>query len=255
MSRLSEIFRSKGKCFLPFVTAGHPSLNLTEEIVLALAETGADIIEIGLPFSDPIADGPVIQRSSFAALKHGHSIDDYLEMVRRVRKRSPVGLIFMSYLNPLHRYGLQRLEAGALDAGLDGILVSDMTPEEQDRLGAFHGLDTIFLAAPTSSDQRLRRIADAGRGFLYLVARTGVTGNQTDVQQSVPKTVQRLRRLTDLPIAVGFGITSAADVARVWEVADGAVVGSAIVRFIEQHREEPDLPEGVAKYVRTLLPG
>ncbi len=253
MSRLSEIFKASGKCFLPFVTAGHPSLDSTEEIVLALAQAGAHIIEIGLPFSDPIADGPVIQRSSFSALRHGHSLDDYLAMVSRVRARSDVGLIFMSYLNPLLSYGLERLEKGALEAGLDGLLVSDLTPEEQERLGAFPRLDTIFLAAPTSSDQRLEKIVRASRGFLYLVARTGVTGNQTDVEQSVPRTIRRIRRLTDLPVAVGFGISTAADVKRVWQLADGAVVGTAIVRFIEGHRDDPNLPERVARYVREQL--
>ncbi len=255
MSRLSEIFRTSGKCFLPFVTAGHPTLALTEEVVLALAGSGAHIVEIGIPFSDPIADGPIIQRSSFDALRHGHSLDDYLEMVRRVRAKSDVGLIFMSYMNPLLGYGLERLEERALEVGLDGILVSDMTPEEKDRLGAFPRLDTIFLAAPTSSDERLEKIARASRGFLYLVARTGVTGRQTDVQESVPATIERIRRFTDLPIAVGFGITSAADVEKVWKVADGAVIGSGLVRFIEQHQGEPSLPERVARYVlNDLLP-
>lgn len=254
MSRLSEIFASRTRCFLPFVTAGHPDLETTLEILLQLSEAGSDIIELGVPFSDPIADGPIIQRSSFAALEHGYSMDDLLDVVRQFRKRSEAGLILMTYMNPIFSYGLNRLEKRASEIGLDGILVSDLTPEEYRRLDAFHRLDTIFLAAPTSSDQRLRAISESSRGFLYLVARTGVTGSQTDLSESVPATMRRIRQWTDLPVAVGFGITSRQDVEQVWEWAEGAVVGSAIVQFIEENRGAADLPARVGTLVRGLLP-
>ena len=253
MSRITEIFANNDKCFIPFVTAGHPDLEKTREIVLSLAEAGSHIVEIGIPFSDPIADGPIIQRSSFGALKHGHSFSDYLGLVRELREKTDVGLMFMTYLNPVLSYGREKLDREAAEAGLDGILISDLIPEEYSRMEPFKQLDTIFLAAPTSSDQRLEKIQAASRGFVYVVARTGVTGQQSDLSQSVPDTVERVRRLTQLPIAVGFGITTAEDVQRVWQYAEGAIVGSAIVRFIEEHQSDGNLAAKVGEYVRKDL--
>ncbi|MEE8348339.1 MAG: tryptophan synthase subunit alpha [Acidobacteriota bacterium] len=253
MSRIADIFANNKNVFIPFVTAGHPSLERTREIVLSLAEAGAHIVEIGIPFSDPIADGPIIQRSSFGALKHHHSFSDYLNLIRELREKTDVGLIFMTYLNPVLKYGRERLDREGIAAGLDGILISDLIPEEYARMTPFEGLDPIFLAAPTSSDERLDKIQMASRGFVYVVARTGVTGTPTDVKEEVPELVGRVRRLTQLPIAVGFGITTARDVQRVWQYADGAIVGSAIVRFIEEHQSDPNLADKVGKYVRKDL--
>ena len=253
MSRLSEIFASNKKCFIPFVTAGHPDLEATREIVLALAAAGSHVVEIGIPFSDPIADGPIIQKSSFQALQHRYSVSDYIDLVRELRARTEVGLVFMTYMNPVLSYGLENLDREGFRAGLDGVLISDLTPEEYSRMEPLKELDTIFLVAPTSSDQRLEKIREVSRGFVYLVARTGVTGSQSDVEALVPKTVVRLRRCTPLPIAVGFGITSAEDVSKVWQYADAAVVGSAIVRFIEEHRSDADLVQKVGEYVRKDL--
>lgn len=253
MSRLSEIFSKSEKCFIPFVTAGHPDLDSTREIILGLVKAGSHIVEIGIPFSDPIADGPVIQQSSFQSLKHQYSFADYIELIRQVRRHTDAGLIFMTYVNPVLSYGLQKLDEEGSRVGLDGILVSDLIPEEYARLGPIKGLDTIFLAAPTSSDERLEKIASASRGFVYLVARTGVTGEQSDVEDLVPKTVSRLRSCSQLPIAVGFGITSSRDVRKVWQYADGAVVGSAIVRFIEKNRSVKNLGERVEEWVRKDL--
>ncbi len=254
MSRLSEIFARKNKCFLPFVTGGYPDLETTRQILLELSDAGSDIIELGIPFSDPIADGPIIQRSSFAALRHGYSLDDFLEVVGEFRSQSDTGIILMTYLNPVYQYGLEKLERRALQVGLDGILISDLTPEEHLRLKPFQRLDTIFMAAPTSSDARLQAIAESSRGFLYLVARTGVTGHQTDLAESVPATVERIRQYTELPVAVGFGITRQEDVELVWQWAEGAVVGSAIVQFIEENLGSNDLPFRVGEFVRNLLP-
>ena len=253
MSRIAQIFEQNKKCFIPFVTAGHPDLKQTREIVLSLAEAGSHIVEIGIPFSDPIADGPIIQRSSFEALGHGHSFSDYLNLVRELREQTDVGLIFMTYLNPVLRYGREKLDREAAEVGLDGILISDLIPEEYARMDPFKELDTVFLAAPTSSDQRRETIQAASKGFVYVVARTGVTGKQSDVGQSAPDTVERLRRVTQLPIAVGFGITSAQDVQQVWQYAEGAIVGSAIVRFIEEHRSDRNLAAKVGEYVRKDL--
>lgn len=253
MSRLSEIFAKNEKCFIPFVTAGHPDLAMSREIILNLAAAGSHMVEIGIPFSDPIADGPIIQKSSFEALKHGYSFSDYIDLVRQLRAKTDVGLIFMTYINPVLKYGLKQLDREGSEAGLDGVLISDLTPEEYSRMEPLEALDTIFLAAPTSSDERLQRIGEASRGFVYLIARTGVTGTQSDVEHLVPETVARLRRYTRLPIAVGFGITSWKDVRKVWQYADGAVVGSAIVRFIEEHQSTADLARKVGDYVRKDL--
>ena len=246
--RLSEIFQKNKKCFIPFVTAGYPDLKTTKDVVLSLAAHGAHIVELGIPFSDPIADGPVIQRSSFDALKHGYSIDDYLELVREVRRESEVGLIFMSYMNPLYAFGLGRLDREAREAGLDGLLISDLTPEAYRRLDLELTLDTIFLAAPTSSEERLEKICRNSRGFVYVVARTGVTGKQTDIQALVPETVRRIRTHTDLPVAVGFGISSPEDARKVWQHADGAIVGTALVRLIQENAGSADLAKKVGQF-------
>ena len=182
MSRLSKIFAKNRKCFIPYVTAGHPDLDTTREIVLNLAESGAHVVEIGIPFSDPIADGPIIQKSSFQALQHGYSFSDYIDLVAEIRTKTEVGLVFMSYMNPVLSYGLENLDREGFRAGLDGVLITDLTPEEYSRMEPLKELDTIFLAAPTSSDERLQKICEVSQGFVYLVARTGVTGNQTDVE-------------------------------------------------------------------------
>ena len=263
MSRLSEIFSNNPKCFVPFVTAGHPDLEATEQIVIELVEAGSHIVEIGIPFSDPIADGPVIQTSSFRALRHGYGISDYIELVRRLRSRVDAGLVFMTYMNPVWSYGPGRLAGEAVEAGLDGIIISDLTPEEHTRFrkqgdprNCVNGLDIIFLAAPTSSDERLEKVSQASGGFVYLVARTGVTGKRSDVESQVPATIRRLRNYSTLPIAVGFGISSAQDVRRVWRYADAAVIGTALVRFVDEHRHTADLPRKVGRFARDhLIPG
>lgn len=242
------------KSFIPFVTAGFPDLETTRDIVLGLAEAGVGLIEIGIPFSDPIADGPVIQQASFDALRHGYTISDYLGMVRDIRSRSAVPLIFMTYLNPVLRFGLGQLDREGSKAGLNGLLISDLTPEES-RAGpsiveSIHDLKSVLLVAPTSSPERIGRICEAATGFVYMVARTGVTGKQSQVGDVARRIVGRIRTFTDLPVAVGFGIRSREDVERVWEFADGAVVGTAIVRFMRENVEENDLAEKVVDFVK-----
>ncbi len=251
--QLNKIFARSKKCFIPFVTAGHPDLESTRNIILALADSGCQIIEIGIPFSDPIADGPVIQASSYSALRHRYRMEDFIELVREVRRKSEVGLVFMTYLNPILQYGFERLDEHASEAGLNGILISDLTPEALP--AGIRRLEKIFLVAPTTSDERIERICAASNGFIYLVARTGVTGSQTEIETTVPETVRRIRNFTDQPVAVGFGIRSAKDVQTVWRYAEGAVVGSAIVRFVEENRKAADLPKRVRGYVEsTFLP-
>lgn len=252
MSRLSARFSGR-KCFIPFVTAGYPDLERTEEIVLALVGAGADIVEIGMPFSDPVADGPVIQRSSMKALANGVRTEDVFELIRRIRARTDAGLVLMTYCNPILRFGLDRLDATAREIGLDGVLISDLTPEEYRRIGVSLKTDTIFLAAPTTNDERLKEICEATRGFLYLVARTGVTGSKTDVGQTIPAMMQRIRRHSEIPVAAGFGLSTADDVAEVWRYAEGAIVGSAIIRFIEEHENAADLASQVARFASEKL--
>lgn len=256
------------RAFVPFITAGYPDLGMSEKIILALAEAGAELVEVGIPFSDPVADGPVIQESSHHALSHGYVMDDYLEMVRRIREKSQVGLVFMTYLNPVIQYGFRQMDENGAEAGLDGILISDLIPHEYARLGRiraeneqsgnlplFRKLKTVFLVAPNSNE---KRVADACRnstGYVYMVSRTGVTGGKTDLAGDLSGRVGLIRKYTSLPVAVGFGISSSADVEQVWQYAEGAIVGSAIVKFIRENMRDPNLDQRVYSYVRDeLLP-
>jgi tryptophan synthase alpha chain len=221
-----------------YVTCGDPNLDVTREIVLAACGAGADVIELGVPFSDPVADGPVIQRASERALRQGTSLSDVLRLAREVRKESSAGLIVFSYLNPVLRFGLERFCAEAAKAGVDGALITDLTVEEAGeyrRRMAEHKLDPVFLAAPTSTDQRLKAIAAACKGFVYAVSRTGITGAQKQLTADAQDLVQRIRRFTQLPVAVGFGISNAEQFAQVGQFADAAAVGSAIVQAVEQN--------------------
>jgi len=210
-----------------YVTCGDPDIATTREIVLAACRAGADVIELGVPFSDPVADGPVIQRASERALARGTSLQDVLGVAAEVRRQSDVGLIVFTYLNPVLRFGLERFCAEAVKAGVDGALITDLTVEEADdyrRLMAEHRLDTVFLAAPTSTDKRLKAIAAACSGFVYAVSRTGITGTQKQLTSDAEDLVKRIRKFTRLPVAVGFGISTAEQFAQVGAFADAAVV-------------------------------
>ena len=219
-----------------YVPCGDPNLATTKEIILAAIEAGAAVIELGVPFSDPVADGPVIQRASERALRQGTTLQHVLELAKEIRKSSDVGLIIFSYLNPILRMGLQKFATAAKHAGIDGALVTDLPVEESGeykREMRRRNLATIFLAAPTSTDQRLKHIAQASSGFVYAVSRTGVTGARRQIADDAKNLVTRLRKFTKLPIAVGFGISTPEQFAAVGEFADAAVVGSAIVETIE----------------------
>lgn len=257
MSRIGERFarcRAEGRAaFVAFLTAGDPSLDRTVEAALQLEEGGADVLELGVPFTDPLADGPVIQRASERALAAGTTLDGVLDAARRIRARSALPLLLFSYLNPLLRPGLARLADAAREAGVDGALVTDLPPEEAGEwigIARERGLDTVFLAAPTSPDARLARIAASSRGFVYAVSRTGVTGVQASVSGEAGPLVERIRAATDVPVALGFGISSPEQCAAVAKVADGVVVGSALVRRLE---EDPTADLG--EHVRWLKSG
>lgn len=261
MSRIGEAFRKLKRSgrggFIPFVTVGDPDLATTERLLIELADSGADIIEVGMPFSDPVADGEVIQRASERALRNGVTVQDALTCATNVRQRIDVPLVLFSYFNPLLQFGPERLAAAASQAGIDAVLVTDLIPEEAETWtqNLFrHRLDPIFLVAPTTSDKRLAQIAQQAQGFMYAVSRAGVTGERDQLTQDAEILVERIRSFSDLPVAVGFGISRAEQVAAVWRFADAAVVGSAIVTQIEKLGHSPDLVTCVGDFVRTLIP-
>jgi len=238
-----------------YVTSGDPDLATTREIVLETIRAGAGVIELGVPFSDPVADGPVIQRASERALKHGTSLDQVLKLAAEIREQSQsVGLIIFTYLNPILRMGLDRFCKIARLAGVDGVLVTDLPVEEAGPYLAGmrkNELAPIFLAAPTSTDERLKRIAQASSGFVYAVSRTGVTGARKQMSDDAQALVKRLRKYTTLPIAVGFGISTPEQFRAVGRYAEGAVVGSAIVDLVERNPGKE--AQSVAEFVKQLL--
>ncbi|MGH9848057.1 MAG: tryptophan synthase subunit alpha [Blastocatellia bacterium] len=247
--------REGRKAFIPYITAGDPDLATTEQLILAMADAGADVIELGVPFSDPMADGPVIQRASERALKIPIGVADILPMVERVRRQSDVPLLLFTYYNPLLQFARENAGEKLKAAGIDGVLVTDLIPEEADGFVAEMrraGLDTVFLAAPTSTDARLKLIAQYSSGFVYVVARTGVTGIRESVLGEVRSLVERVRKHTALPVAVGFGISKPEHVREVWGYADGAVVGTRLVLEIERHLDSPQLVDRIAELVRQL---
>jgi tryptophan synthase alpha chain len=256
IARRFEALRRSGQMgLIAFLTAGDPSLEVTESLVLALAEAGADVVELGVPFSDPVADGPAIQRSSERALRHGTTLEGVLGLVASIRRKSDVALVLFSYYNPVLQMGLERFAGAAAEAGADGVLITDLTPEEAGeyrKVMAAHRLDTIFLAAPTSTDERLARIAECSTGFLYLISRTGVTGAKDSLPQDLPALVRRVRNVTPLPIAVGFGISLPGQVAVLGGLADAAVVGSALVEEIERAPTPEAAQAAVVARARTL---
>lgn len=260
-TRIAALFESLrargGKALVGYLTAGDPSLERTPALVEALVRGGVDLVELGVPFSDPIADGPVIQRASQRALRAGATLRGVLEAARRIRERSEVPLVLFTYLNPVLRYGLEALVRDAFEAGIDGLLLTDLSVEEAEgyvEIMRRRGLDTIFLAAPTSTPQRLRLVARYSSGFVYLVSRTGVTGEREALARSAEELVRAMRRVTDLPLAVGFGISSAAQVAEVGRLADAAVVGSAFVRVIERGGPEAELEALARELKRGFAP-
>jgi tryptophan synthase alpha chain len=235
--RIQAVFKDGRKALIAYITAGDPTPEKTPELAFALERGGVDLIELGVPFSDPIADGPVIQRGAERALKAGTTLKRVLEMAQNIRKKSQIPLLLFTYMNPVLKYGLEALARDAKAVGIDGCLLTDLSVEEAlSYTGAMKaaGLDTVFLAAPTSTPQRQKLVAEYSSGFVYLVSRTGVTGEQVSVSDSLAPLVKSMRAVTTLPLAVGFGIATPEQAKEVSKIADGVVVGSAIVRLIER---------------------
>ncbi|MCU1267994.1 MAG: Tryptophan synthase alpha chain [Acidobacteria bacterium] len=259
MSRIAESFsqlkRTGKKGFIPFITAGDPDLDTTRELLIELSRAGATIIELGVPFSDPMADGPVIQRASERALRHRFGLEEILAMTSEARALMDTPIVLFSYFNPLLQFGTRRVAEAAGRAGIDGVLVTDLIPEEAGEFASSlraEGLDMIFLVAPTSTDARLEMVAARASGFIYAVSRAGVTGTRASISNEAEKLVRRVKRFSNLPVAVGFGISTAEQVAEVCRYADAAVVGSAIVAEIERSNGAPDLVRHIGEFAKAL---
>ncbi len=253
--RFAELRVSGELGLVAYITAGDPSLDATLKFVLALAEAGADVVELGVPFSDPLADGPTIQRASERALKSGTTLAAVIDLIRRIRQSWQVPLVLFSYYNPILQMGLEKFARAASEAGADGVLVTDLTPEESvdyRRILAAHHLDTIFLGAPTSTDERLAKIAACSSGFLYLISRTGVTGAKDALPDDLPSLLRRARAVTHLPIAVGFGISLPGHVSVLGGLADAAVIGSTLVSEIEKAQSIESAANALAEKIRSL---
>lgn len=251
MSRISDIFKNR-KAFIPFITAGDPNLAITEELVITMAENGADLIELGIPFSDPIAEGPVIQEADIRALKSGTTTDKIFETVRRIRQKTSVPLAFMTYINPIFAYGADKFISSCAQAGIDALIVPDMPFEEKDELHPCcrrYGIDLISLIAPTSHE-RIRTIAKDAEGFIYCVSSMGVTGVRKEITTDVAEMVSLVKQTKDIPCAIGFGISTPEQAAGMADAADGVIIGSAIVKLIAQYGE--NCVEPVRDYVRAI---
>jgi tryptophan synthase alpha chain len=262
MTRIGRMFdalkRNGRRGLIAYLTAGDPSPDRTPALAEALERGGADLIELGVPFSDPIADGPVIQRAGERALKAGTSLKTVLFIAAQIRQRSEVPLLLFTYLNPVIRYGLERLARDAAAAGMDGCLLTDASVEEaSDYVAAMHryGLDTVFLAAPTSTERRLKLVAQYSTGFVYLVSRTGVTGERDSLSDAVTPLIRAVRAVTDLPLAVGFGVSKPEHVAELGRQVEAVVVGSALVRLIERNLDNTSLEIQLESFVRELKHG
>jgi tryptophan synthase alpha chain len=250
-----ETARQAGRiALIPYLTVGYPDPAATLDLVPALAAAGADLVELGIPFSDPLADGPTIQRSTAQALRQGVTVRRCLETVQALRQRTAVPLVFLSYYNPIFRFGLERFVAACAEVGVDGLIVADLPPEESADLATAlerYGLALITLLAPTSTDERIARAVERARGFIYAVSLTGVTGARDRLPAGIPELVQRIRRHSPLPVAVGFGLSRPEHVAAVAEVADGAIVGSALINAIDRAPRD-QIAQAAAAFWRAL---
>lgn len=251
MSKIREAFNGK-KAFIPFLTAGDPNLDVTYELILEMERQGAGIIEIGIPFSDPIAEGPVIQSANVRALSRGCTTDDVFALVERVREKSNIPLVFLTYLNPVFKYGYDNFLKRCKETGIDGIIIPDLPFEEKHEISDIakdYDVDIISLIAPTSAE-RIRMIAAEATGYIYLVSSMGVTGTRNHIDTDIADLVAKIKDVTDVPVAVGFGINTPDQVREFGKVADGMIVGSAIVKIIEKYGENAKVPVG--EYVREL---
>ena len=260
MTRIGRRFKDLRKVgrtgFIAYITAGDPDLNTTRQVVLELDRQGVDVLELGVPFSDPLADGPVIQEASQRALAAGTTLEGVLSMVADVRVETEIPIVLFTYYNPIHRYGVERFVKRAADVGVDGVLMLDLPPEEGGDYKAqmdVHGLDTIFLVTPTTRDDRMKLIASHTRGFVYYVSRTGVTGERDSLADEIQSKVSAICQYTDMPIAVGFGISTPEHVSEIARYADAVVVGSAIVRRMGEYQHDAGLVSKVGAFVGSLI--
>ncbi|HUT83410.1 MAG TPA: tryptophan synthase subunit alpha [Thermodesulfobacteriota bacterium] len=247
--------QQNGRALIPYITAGDPTLETTRQFIFALEEAGADMIELGVPFSDPMADGPTIQRASERALAGNVSLSDVLNLVREVRKKTEIPIILFGYYNPFFIYGTKRLASDARRAGVDGILAVDLPPEEAGELKTFTdqaGIDLIFLLAPTSTEERMRLIASHASGFIYYVSVTGVTGARSTLDKDIERYVKQIRTFSSLPVGVGFGISTPDQAKRIIRFADAVIVGSALIKVIEANIKSPHLVQRAAHFIREL---
>ncbi|MDE1920322.1 MAG: tryptophan synthase subunit alpha [Candidatus Omnitrophica bacterium] len=254
--KFQELKQQKRKAFIAFITAGDPDLSSTGKLVRALEEAGVDIIELGVPFSDPLADGPIIQASYHRALNHGTTVKKILETVKRLRRTTSIPLALMSSYNPIFHFGEQKFIESCVEAGVDGLIVPDLPPEEAvklRRLAREYDVATVFFVAPTSTDDRIKSNTMAANGFVYYVSLTGTTGVQKAVASAVIRHVRHIKRFTPKPVCVGFGISTPQQVRAIARAADGIIVGSAIVKTIEAHRGRRDLLPSVKRYVSSLV--
>lgn len=262
MNRIDQKFRElrneRKKAFIAFVTAGDPDLKTTEKLVLAFERAGIDIIELGVPFSDPLADGPTIQASSQRALKKGVNLERILKAVSRIRQKSQIPIALMTYYNPVFHYGEERFARDAQRCGVDGMIIPDLPPEESGvliRSAMARDLSTVFFLAPTTTPQRMKRIVKASTGFIYYVSLTGVTGARKGFSKDNRKRIRFARRFTGKPVCVGFGVSTPSQVKSAAKIADGVIVGSAIIRQIEKNSGKKDMVKNVVRFVRALSRG
>jgi tryptophan synthase alpha chain len=253
--KFRELKKQGKKAFIAFITAGYPDLNATKKLAVEFAESGVDILELGVPFSDPMADGPVIQEASQAALKNKVNLDNILGLVKEVRKYTQMPICLMTYYNPVFCFGEDKFVKKAVEAGVDGVIIPDMPPEEGKslvRAANKFKLDTIFFLAPTSTKQRMKLISKVSRGFIYYVSLTGVTGARKKLPADIADNIRIIKKHTDKPVCVGFGVSNPYQVKQIYKVADGVIVGSAIVKKIKENMGRKDLVGRVSNFVRTL---
>lgn len=255
--KFKELKKRKKKAFIAFLTAGYPNLKVTEDLVVAFEKSGVDIVEIGVPFSDPLADGKTIQAASQKALEHDITLEKILHLVKRIRKRSGIPIALMTYYNPVFHFGDEKFIALAKSAGVDGVIIPDLPPEEaKDLIKAARakGVATVFFLAPTTSRHRIQRIADASSGFIYYVSVTGITGTgQSIAAESIGKHIRQIKQFTNKPVCVGFGVSTPHQVRSIAKISDGVIVGSEIIRQIDKNAGKKDLVIRVAKFVGNLI--
>ncbi len=238
-SKFKQLKKSKKKAFIVFMTAGDPSLSLNEALIPEMEKAGVDLIELGIPFSDPVADGPVIQASSMRSLERGTNLKKVLDLVARVRQKTQIPIVFMTYLNPIWRYGFKKFMVDAKKCGVDGLIVPELPPDEEKEFAKqmnAGGLDLVYLLAPTSSDKRIRLISSKSKGFIYYVSVTGVTGAQTKLPGEIGAQVRRVKQKTKLPLCIGFGISNPEQASAMAKLGDGIIVGSAVVRALHENK-------------------